>query len=31
MGKVMACLKEKYAGQLDFTAASQNVKSALMN
>jgi uncharacterized protein YqeY len=31
MGKVMACLKEKYAGQLDFTAASQNVKSTLMN
>ena len=31
MGKVMAHLKEKYAGQLDFSAASQNVKSALMN
>ena len=30
MGKVMAHLKEHYAGQMDFSAASQMVKSALM-
>ncbi len=31
MGKVMAHLKENYAGQMDFSAASQMVKSALMS
>mgnify|MGYP000328590130 CR=1 FL=1 len=31
MGKVMSYLKEKYAGQMDFSAASQKVKSALMS
>ena len=31
MGKVMSHLKEKHAGQMDFSAASQKVKSALMN
>lgn len=30
MGKVMAHLKEHYAGQMDFSAASQMVKAALM-
>ncbi|MGC6474417.1 MAG: GatB/YqeY domain-containing protein [Candidatus Puniceispirillaceae bacterium] len=30
MGKVMAHLKEQYAGQMDFSAASQMVKTALM-
>ncbi len=30
MGKVMAHLKEHYAGQMDFSAASQLVKIALM-
>ena len=30
MGKVMAHLKEQYAGQMDFSAASQMVKAALM-
>ncbi len=30
MGKVMAHLKAEYAGQMDFSAASQMVKSALM-
>lgn len=30
MGKVMAHLKEQYAGQMDFSAASQMVKMALM-
>ncbi len=30
MGKVMAHLKEHYAGQMDFSAASQMVKTALM-
>ena len=30
MGKVMAYLKEHYAGQMDFSAASQMVKAALM-
>ena len=31
MGKVMSHLKEKHAGQIDFSAVSQKVKSALMN
>ena len=31
MGKVMSHLKEKHAGQMDFSAASQRVKSALMS
>ena len=30
MGKVMAHLKEQHAGQMDFSAASQMVKAALM-
>ena len=30
MGKVMAHLKEQYAGQMDFSAASQMVKTSLM-
>ena len=30
MGKVMAHLKEHYAGQMDFSATSQMVKAALM-
>ena len=30
MGKVMAHLKEHYAGQMDFSAVSQMVKAALM-
>ena len=30
MGKVMAHLKEHFAGQMDFSAASQMVKAALM-
>ena len=30
MGKVMAHLKEHYAGQMDFSAGSQMVKAALM-
>jgi uncharacterized protein YqeY len=30
LGKVMAHLKEHYAGQMDFSAASQMVKAALM-
>ena len=30
MGKVMAYLKEQHAGQMDFSAASQMVKAALM-
>ena len=30
MGKVMAHLKKHYAGQMDFSAASQMVKAALM-
>ena len=30
MGKVMAHLKEHHAGQMDFSAASQMVKAALM-
>ena len=30
MGKVMAHLKSQYAGQMDFSAASQMVKSALL-
>ena len=30
MGKVMARLKEQHAGQMDFSAASQMVKAALM-
>ena len=29
MGKVMAALKAKHAGRMDFTAASQRVKAAL--
>ena len=31
MGKVMAALREKYAGQMDFGQASVAVKSALAN
>ena len=31
MGKVMAHLKEQHAGQMDFSAASQMVKAALMS
>jgi hypothetical protein len=31
MGQVMAYLKLYFAGQMDFSAASQGVKSALMN
>ena len=30
MGKVMAHLKARYAGQMDFSAASQLVKTRLM-
>lgn len=30
MGKVMAFLKSRYAGQIDFSAASQMVKQALL-
>ena len=30
MGQVMAFLKKDYAGQMDFSAASQSVKQALM-
>ena len=30
MGKVMAHLKTRYAGQMDFSAASQLVKTRLM-
>ena len=29
MGKVMSVLKQKYAGQIDFTKASSTVKSLL--
>jgi uncharacterized protein len=29
MGKVMAALKERYAGQMDFAAASSTVKGLL--
>jgi uncharacterized protein YqeY len=29
MGKVMAALKERYAGQMDFTKASTLVKTLL--
>ena len=31
MGQVMAFLKQNYAGQMDFSAASQAVKKALMS
>ena len=31
MGQVMGFLKSKYAGQMDFSAASQAVKAALMS
>ena len=31
MGKVMAHLKDQYAGQMDFSAVSQLVKTALMS
>ena len=31
MGRVMSFLKKNYAGQMDFSAASQAVKSALMS
>jgi len=31
MGQVMASLKNNYAGQMDFSAVSQMVKSILMN
>lgn len=31
MGQVMAYLKSHFAGQMDFSSASQGVKSALMN
>ena len=30
MGQVMGFLKAHYAGQMDFSAASQEVKAALM-
>jgi uncharacterized protein YqeY len=30
MGQVMAFLKKDYAGQMDFSSASQAVKQALM-
>ena len=30
MGQVMGYLKSQYAGQMDFSSASQNVKAALM-
>jgi uncharacterized protein YqeY len=29
MGRTMAALKERYAGQMDFTKASATVKAAL--
>ena len=31
MGQVMSFLKSNYAGQIDFSAASQAVKTVLMN
>ena len=31
MGQVMSFLKSNYAGQMDFSAASQEVKAALMS
>ena len=31
MGQVMGYLKGHYAGQMDFSSASQNVKAALMS
>ena len=31
MGQVMSFLKRNYSGQMDFSAASQEVKTALMN
>ena len=30
MGKVMGALKERYAGKMDFSLASQQVKQALI-